>query len=187
MSFSKKRVAGLIGVVGLATLAPFLSRHTTSRSHETVETVASVENVSPGPTYSEGRVPANYCSRYVRLAAEDLFNITYPSTDAWDMRAEPGMRTTPARGANDLSTLADQGILTPGDILGAYNPTSRYNRHPVAQKVGYTHVLLYLGREGNEFFFADKFGPETRTRISLRELQKKGLKPVEIIDKDPNR
>ncbi len=142
-----------------------------------------VQELPEAPTYSENRVPSNHCSRYVRLAAKDLFNIKYPKADTWDLRDKVEIKTFKAKNRKDLEALADKGILTPGDIMAVYNPSSGYNSDPRTKKAGYTHVLIYLGSEGNEFYFADQFGSKTRTKISLSEIEKRGLKPIEILER----
>jgi len=134
-----------------------------------------------GPVYSDEQVPANICSRYVRLAAKDLFGIEYPSADAWDIRDDSRVKEIRLDGTNSLEWLIDSGNLKPGMLVGVYNPTSRYNQRASQDGAGYTHVMLYLGNDGGEPFFADKFGKKTRPKISLKDLNDSGLKPREIL------
>lgn len=136
-----------------------------------------------GPVYSENKekgVPANYCARYVRVAAKELFNRDYPYGDAWDFREKPSVKTIPIKNKT-LEQLANEGSLVPGDAVGMYYPRSEHNDDKGAKKAGYTHMALYLGKEGNILFFADKFGSKTRPRISLEAMEKTGLRPVEVI------
>ena len=147
-----------------------------------VDSLEGVERLIPeAPVYPESEVPANYCARYVRFAARDLFGKNYPAADAWDIRDFESVGKIILKD-NVLRELACAGTLKPGMVLGMYNPQSRYNNHPEAKKAGYTHVLLYLGDDENRrLYFADKFGRETR-RITLSELQEKyGLIPKEIL------
>lgn len=129
-----------------------------------------------GPTYP---FTGDLCSRYVRLAARDLFKIHYPEADAWDLRKDAGIQTTRVN-ENDLQTLVSEGKLAAGDAVGFYFPKSGYNSYQEAQKAGYTHVALFLEREQDTLYFADKFR-KIRPRISLEDMQKDGLKPVEVL------
>lgn len=135
-----------------------------------------------GPVYDESRVPANNCSRYVRFAAKDMFGVEYPAADAWNLRDFSSVEHIPVSDENDVRNRALKGEFIPGDVLAVYNPNSSYNSNPRARKVGYTHVLLYLGKDDmGEMHFADKFGSKTRKDISLHEIIQNKLKPVETL------
>ncbi len=196
----------LAGLMGLATLIPlYVSRGTNpeagtkpaqypivTRSLEPVDTPLNSFNYETplpsnlplkGPIYSENKdrgVPSNYCARYVRVAAKDLFGIDYPYANVWDIREKSSVKTIPLNNKT-LEQLVDEGKLVPGDAVGMYYPRSEHNDDKGAKKAGYTHMALYLGKEGHTLFFADKFGSKTRPRISLEAMEKTGLKPVEVI------
>ena len=143
----------------------------------------SAEDVPFGPVYSTNSVPANMCSRYVRVAAKDLFGIQYPHANAWDIRDHATVSEIPIKSKEELIKLAKEGFMKRGMALGLYNPKSKYNDVARDDGAGYTHVALYLGmdKEG-KMYFADKFGKETRERTSLDELLEKGnLQPRELL------
>ena len=135
-----------------------------------------------GPVYSDSEVPANMCSRYARLAAQDMFGISYPSADAWDIRDSPKVSEIPLNnGQKSLVSLAVKDILKPGMLIGVYNPKSAYNARAKEDGAGYTHIMLYIGQENGEFYFADKFGKKTRTKVSLTNMVESGLEPREVL------
>jgi hypothetical protein len=152
---------------------------------EKVEKLADLvlDKILEGRVYSSSQVPANMCSRYVRLVAKDLFGIAYPGVDAWELRNSPGIDEIPVKSNKDLEKLAEFEFLLPGMVLGLYNPQSKYNSRAEESGAGYTHVALYLGRDKNgKLYFSDKFGKNTRTRVSLDEMLEMGnLEPRELL------
>ena len=142
-----------------------------------------VNEIPDAPLYSESQVPANYCSRYVRFAARDLYDIEYPADDAWKLRNHSNMNAIKLNSGDDLRELADNETLKPGMVVGMFYPASKYNGRQDVEKAGYTHVLLYLGSKDGELYFADKFGSKIR-KSSLSKLQSEnGLVPKEILHK----
>lgn len=137
-------------------------------------------SIPEGPIYSQSEVPAGMCSRYVRKAALDVFGIQYPSADAWDMRNSLNIDEIKVN-SEKLIQLAKDGTLKPGMILGIYYPKSHYNVRAEKAGAGYTHLGIYLGKDNEKLYFADKFGKLTRTKISLDELVSKGLEPRELL------
>ena len=197
----EKRIRnGLLGLAAVAVLAGSVALYSRNygESREPVREEQSViENVAEkkesdiklsdsfvfreGPVYSDSRVPTNMCSRYVRIAAEDLFGVKYPSVDAWDIRDDSRVKEINLDSTNTLEKLANEGRLKPGMLIGVYNSTSRYNARAKEDGAGYTHVMLYLGQKNGELLFADKFGKSTRPKISLNEIKSKGLQPREVM------
>jgi len=135
----------------------------------------------PGPIYSEKQVPPLHCSRYVRLAANDLFGIKYPEDNAWNIRNYQGVSEIVVNGT-PLEELVANGKLKPGMIIGvAINHPSRYDASAERSGAGYTHAILYLGMDKNEeLCFADQWGTRTRPKISLDDLKRSGT-PKEIL------
>ena len=196
---------GLLGLAAVAALAGSVALYSRN-SGENYEPVREEQSVNEntigknesataqsdssvfrnGPIYSDSKVPANMCSRYVRLAAEDLFGLKYPNVDAWDIRDDSRVREIEIDAENTLEKLAGQGKLKPGMLVGVYNPTSKYNARAKEDGAGYTHVMLYLGQIDGELLFADKFGKNTRPKISLNEIKSKGLQPKELMFIDNN-
>lgn len=134
-----------------------------------------------GPVYSNSQVPPNMCSRYVRKAGEDLFGKEYPSADAWELRDFLGIDEMKVGSFENLKDLEMNGRLKPGMILGVHNPKSKYNQRAQQTGAGYTHVMIYLGKQDGRMYFADKFGPNTRTKVSLEDIAKSNLEPIEIL------
>ncbi len=159
--------AGLVGVVLFASQR---EEGPTMKEHGSVK----------APVYSSRAVPANMCSRYVRLAAKDLFGIEYPSADAWDIRDDPFVKEIDLENFDSLRKLVDEDKITPGTVIGFYNPSSKYNSRAQEDGAGYTHVMLYVGKDGKEPVLADKFGRETRV-LSLEELSRTNIVPKEAM------
>jgi hypothetical protein len=180
-------VTGLAGGLGLY-FGAFKPIRTRERQTEQeipenilVEAPAESINIPEAPVYSESKVPANYCSRYVRFAARDLFGKTYPKDDAWNLRNYKNVEAIRLNNNTTLQDLTTKKVLTPGDVLGMFYPKSRYNGREDVQKAGYTHVVLFLGKENRDLYFADKFGSKIR-KTTLTELEKEnGLTPKEIL------
>lgn len=91
-------------------------------------------------------VPRNgkdYCSLYVRLVAQLMFQKVYYRTDAWKL-AEKN-KSAWKRKPTDHDPYSFLPHARPGDILGFYNPQSSRNGNGHA----YTHVVLFVGtRQG---------------------------------------
>lgn len=147
------------------------------QSHSSIE-----GRVLEGPVYSEDTVPAGMCSRYVRFAAKDVFNIDYPVANSWQIRDSDKIGEINVNSVGDLEDLARSDALKPGMIVGFFYPKSKYNVPATESGAGYTHVALYLGNENGRLFFADKFGKLTRTREPVEDLVEKGsLVPREVL------
>jgi hypothetical protein len=163
--------------VGLAALLA-VATYGTAKSIKRDEPIRQeYRDTLQAPLYS---IPANHCSRYVRKADKELFNIDVPADDAWNIRNHRGVKTIPLENPDNLYELVDQQTVVPGDIIGTYNPRSAYNRNPNAMKAGYTHVMLYLGEKDGHLYFAHQFGDHI-SRINLRDVKDKHLMPVEVL------
>lgn len=133
------------------------------------------------PAYSEAQLPAGYCSRFVRLAAGDVFGENYAVSHAWDMRYANG-DTFPTNSLV-LREQVDRGIVTPGMALGLFNPTSKHNgkNDSKGSSRRYTHVALVLGKSlSGQPLFAHEYGPRIQVD-TLSSLIEQGLDPREII------
>lgn len=139
------------------------------------------ERVLNIPRYNLIKLPAVSCSGYVRRAAKDLFGVDYSIADAWDRRYSD--QVVGPVDNSCLTDLAQNQQLTPGDIIGFYNPHSKHNEDldKKGQKVRYTHVMVYLGlNENNSPLFAELYGEDTNV-IGMREIERKGLEAREHI------
>lgn len=134
------------------------------------------------PVYDEYSVPKNYCSRYIRFAAKDIFGLEYPKKDAWNQRYHNHI-VAELKEESQLEKLVCEGKIKPGEIIGVYNPKSLYNlrKDEADKKVEYTHVALYLGTNCfGEPLLAHHYGKKTEV-ISVSELRKRGLMPKEAL------
>jgi cell wall-associated NlpC family hydrolase len=171
------RTAALLATSGLL---GFMTGHNSTEVPKTeTKTQNHTKEYNEGPIYSETVVPPMMCSRYVRLAAHDLFGINYPQADAWNLRSKNDIEEIPIN--NNLEELVKAGKVKPGMIIGTYNPTSKYNDVAKKAGAGYTHVLIYIGNEDGKLIFADKFGKKTRSKLTLEELKNSHLEPREAL------
>lgn len=181
-------LAGILGTIAYAQLSNLNSGTDKTFKLGTGKEVVRVENspnkkIKDGPVYSDAKVPANMCARYVRCAAEELYGIKYPVADAWNIRDDSNVEEIKVDSKNTLENLAKNGSLKEGMIVGFYNPKSKYNSIAEKDGAGYTHVMLYLGKDGENLIFADKFGNKTRTKIALDEINQSGLDAREVMYK----
>ena len=113
------------------------------------------DNVNGGtievPVFSPDILPSSYCARYVRLAAEHLFDKNFPRANAWGLHDKCKV-VSKVNGNSDLVSLAEEGILTSGMVVGLFNPNT-VHKNPDYR---YTHVALYLGLDGNTPLFAEQ-------------------------------
>ncbi len=179
-------LAGILGTIAYAQLSDLNNGTNKPIKFGTEKEIVQVRDYSnkkikDGPIYSEDKVPANMCARYVRCAAEELFGIKYPVADAWDIRDDINVEEIKVDSKNTLENLAKDGSLKEGMIVGFYNPNSKYNARAEEDGAGYTHVMIYLGKDEEKLFFADKFGKKTRIKISLDEIIKSGLDAREVM------
>lgn len=137
------------------------------------------------PVYDEKSVPANNCSKYARLAAGDVFGLSLPPAHAWDRRYHDLIVADAEEGS--LESLAQQGVLNPGMVVGIYNPRSLFNvkKDMKGKRVKYTHVGLYLGTNySGDILIAHKYGSRTEV-TDLGTLERKGLKVREVLSAKP--
>ncbi len=188
MTNNLTKIVLLAGAVGLATIVgsnylgeqnETLVKNTNRRNLIMRSNV--LESVPNGPIYDSNILPSSLCSRYVRLAANELFDIDYPAGDAWELRDLENVDELKVKSYDDLKILSKNGTLRPGMLVGFYNPKSNYNSHPEAKKSGYTHVGLFLGEEKDSLYFAHQFGKETRIKESDSSFERAGLVPKEIL------
>jgi hypothetical protein len=133
------------------------------------------------PVYAPSKVPAGFCSRYTRLAAQDLFGIPFASADAWNLRYHE--EVVGDVNGKSLSELARDQVMVPGDQVTLHYPASSYNGRSDEQgnELRYSHTSMFLGLdESDEPLVAHKFVDRTRvdTPAELAELD---LTPIEVI------
>ncbi|NCN99257.1 hypothetical protein COU62_01165 [Candidatus Pacearchaeota archaeon CG10_big_fil_rev_8_21_14_0_10_35_219] len=126
------------------------------------------------PVFSNIKVPADYCARYVRLAAEQMFDKNYEVANAWGLGDVN--RVVSQFEDSSMWQMADKGILQPGMVVGLEFPGSDY-----ADRGRYSHVGLMIGVGSYGPLVAHKFHEQTRVD-SPGEIEGLGLNPVEIID-----
>jgi len=139
------------------------------------------------PVYDENSVPKNQCSKYARLAAKSLFDLTYSPADAWN-RKYCDKVVAKLSEKNSLEELVKDGTLKQGMIVGIYNPKSLYNfgRDQSNNPIEYTHVALYLGTNlKEELVFAHKYEKKTEV-VSAKEIKKRGLVPKYVFSPKQN-
>ena len=138
------------------------------------------------PVYSLTDVKPLECSRYARLAAEEMFDKKFSATAAWNRRYQDRIAISSDEINNDhfLGELVSQGKLKPGMILGVHNPESHYGKEldQTGNRVKYTHNLVYLGvgKEGTPLF-ANQFVEKTSI-VDEYWLMDHELTPVEFLD-----
>ncbi len=128
------------------------------------------------------RTPPDYCSRYAKIAAENLFGKEYVREKAWNLRYKNKI-ASPFKEDQNLKELVTNNILRPGMLIGIYNPKSDYNNKIDLEgnKAKYTHIATFLGiNDSGELEFAHQFGKKS-DKITEQELRKKKLVPKEII------
>ncbi|MEK6970228.1 MAG: hypothetical protein AABW68_00875 [archaeon] len=96
----------------------------------------------------------NYCTMYARLAAEKLFKVKYSRGDAWDF-AQRNKSVWKGSGDNPKEIAL---FLRPGQVIGLFNPSSKYNQPGRA----YTHTALYVGSSGGEHWVMQRIGTNDR-------------------------
>ena len=142
--------------------------------------------------YSENIIIPKYqiknenCSKYAVLSAKKLFNKNYNPENSWNLRYSNKIISW-IKDKEELISLAEDTILKPGMIVGFDNPNSRYKNKTDfrGKKAEYTHVALYLGKNGKNLQFAHQFG-EKIEKINLDELIDKKLILKEVLDSEKN-
>lgn len=117
----------------------------------------------------------NYCMMYARLAAEKLFGKKFNPGDAWDAaHRNRSVWRGETTHANDI-----HAIVKPGQIIGMYNPGSKYN----SRGREYTHTALYIGFSEGKHWIMQRIGTNDRLE-SLEQFlhDHSGWEIIEIID-----
>jgi len=128
--------------------------------------------------------PKEYCSRYARVAAENLFGKKYSWDDAWNLRYKDKIEHY-FREEDSFKELITNNILRQGMLVGIKQPdnkTSHENDKDLeGNKVKYTHIILYAGLNDNgEAEFLHQYGRK-KEKISEKDFEKYGFTPKEII------
>lgn len=118
-----------------------------------------------------------YCMRYARLAAEKLFNLNYARAPAWRAR-----NVNHVVWRSGQSTQPFYEALKPGQIIGMRNPASSLNRpwRP------YTHVALFLGQKGQDYFIMHRIGTEDILETIRDAVSKRKLRVIELLEPGTN-
>lgn len=137
------------------------------------------------PFYSSFELKNLMCAKYARLAAKEIFNLDYIRDHAWNFNKNNKV-THSIDNFTSLENLIDSAGVSPGDIIGTYNPHSSYNDKldDQGKKIEYTHLLLYFGNMNQEPLFAHFYGSETLLE-TIPQLKKRGLSPREVIVPKP--
>ncbi|MDZ4256525.1 MAG: hypothetical protein U1C71_02880 [archaeon] len=109
-----------------------------------------IQRIPSSPLHFSEIPHGNWCAMYARLAAEHLFGLRYVRGDAWKI-AE--LNRTVWKSSRD----GDQGFrshLRPGQVLGIFNPVSKYNK----EGIPYTHVALYVGTKNGAHYIMHRVG-----------------------------
>lgn len=128
--------------------------------------------------------PRDYCSRYARIAAENIFGKKYSWEDAWNLRYKD--KIAHHFNENDsFKELITNNILRPGMLVGVKQPdnkTSHENDKDLeGNKVKYTHIILYAGlNDSGEPEFLHQYGRK-KEKINEKDFEKFGFTPKEII------
>lgn len=137
----------------------------------------------PLPEFDRKTLPAEYCSRFVKLAGEQLFGKRYATAHAWERKYKD------ARVAHldewTLRECVDEGTLQPGMAVGLFCGTSSHNGKLDSRGVPrtYTHVGLFIGNDrgtGEPVIMHQWKGDIICTRES--ELPGLSLQAIEILD-----
>ncbi len=134
------------------------------------------------PVYGSAILDELLCSKYVRLAASDLFGKSYSISPAWDRHYNDSL-VYEFRGLS-LEELALRKVLKPGMVIGVHNPGSSHNKDLDMQgnPVKYTHNALYLGtNKFGEPLVAEQFINAINVRTE-KDMRRDKLTPIEIID-----
>ena len=135
------------------------------------------------PHYGPTKINPLECSVYVRMAAKELFDLDYSFADAWERTYKDRVKLWIPH-SSTLKDCFEAGALNQGDIVGYFNPESRYNDtlDSRGELVQFTHVALFLGREPHslEPLTAEQFIAQKLIRTE-REQRKSGLIPKIII------
>lgn len=128
-------------------------------------------------------VPSGYCSKYAIKASKNLFGKEFVSQDAWNLRYKNKV-VDEIDSIGEIKELIIDDKLTPGMIVGVYNPKSNKNRRKDLERhrIKYSHVVVYAGiNKEFEPEFIQQYGRRIE-KLTLNELIEKGLTPKEIID-----
>ncbi len=151
------------------------------RIHKEILSYAGETDTLYIPEYplNESGVPSTHCSRYAKKMAKDVFNLDYPSGNAWDIRKNSKIILDSKEGftPEEIDSLVKIKEIQPGMLFGIYNPKSHYNH----RKRLYTHVGGYLANLDNAPMIAHQWGSETRVD-SLKWFYNQGMRIVEILD-----
>lgn len=140
------------------------------------------------PVYNifTGLRPGN-CSGYVRKAAKELFDVDYSLSSAWDRIYNDGA-AVPLTNFKSLETLAEEGKMIPGNLVGVVYPNSQNmdgvdsKRNPRA----FSHLLLYLGNSPEDKpLFAHRVTGKTRIN-SLDHFEPNGYEAKYLISPRTN-
>lgn len=116
------------------------------------------------PVYPIWETKPNHCSLYARLVTENMGN-KINRGNAWDLPT------------NNENYEYSPEKLSPGDIVGLYNPESKFN----TEGREYSHVATYLGKnKEGEKIYAEQRGMDSRI-TTAKEFEKQGWIPKRII------
>lgn len=140
--------------------------------------------------YSSSTVPSNFCGRYAVNASKKHYDNEFTRGNAWDMRYDnkiiEKLEKNPYRALDSLRMI---GELSPGMILGVYNPGSGQNgkkdKKGIERK--YTHVMMFAGKnKEGKLMYDHKWGGKT-LRVDHEWMKARNIAPKEVfgVKNDP--
>lgn len=132
------------------------------------------------PIYSADQVPPNYCSRYVRLASEQLFGVSYAAANAWDLDNYHPRTVSFSSGsgsyAQQLYDAYQSGAIRQGDALRLNSMGSRWGY------TGSSHVAVVLGiTPGGDVQIAHQFGSTYHSETVGSLMARSSYYPVDVL------
>jgi hypothetical protein len=133
------------------------------------------------PVYSLWELGDLMCAAYGRKSAEFSFEKKYNKGHAWTLN-ENNKVSHKINDFDSLEKLIETNKVTPGDLIGTYNPHSNYNDRldETGKEIEYTHILVYFGNVNKKPVFSHFYGSQTLLE-STDQLKKRGLSPREVI------
>ena len=135
------------------------------------------------PYYSN--LEKDYCARYCRFLANDVFGVSYLPKDSWNYPLHTNLISDIAK-LDDMLKIFNLNKLSAGNVLLCKYPKSRYSKRvdENGDRVIGTHLCIYLGEnlENNSHLFAHQFGKKQYV-FSFEEFSFFKLSPKKILSR----
>lgn len=136
------------------------------------------------PFYSN--LKKDYCARYCRFLARDIFNIEYLAKDSWNYPLHNRL-ILDITNLNEILIGIEETKINAGNVFLCKYPRSRYSKRldENENRVIGTHLCIYLGEnlEDNLHLFAHQFGKKQYV-FSLEEFSLFKLSPKKVMAKN---